>query len=189
MNKKKHDKLLNKAIQHNKKIKDRQKQKEAEPKKKQKVVETPKVNTSSIDTSKRYSKPEKIMASILLYNNIPFTFQERLRGSRRRFDFYIQEGIISSTAVVIEVNGEQHYSKGSGSLSSRMYSASIESDSFKREYCKNNNIELIFVDAQRSSYIHIIRSVSQIPLISYLVSGLTNKKLSKLKKKYFKEVD
>lgn len=187
MNKKKHDKLLNKAIQHNKKIKDRQKHKEAEPK--QKAVEVPKVNTSNIDTSKRYSKPEKIMASILLYNDIPFTFQERLEGSRRRFDFYIQEGIISDTAVVIEVNGEQHYSKGSGLLSSKMYSASVESDSFKRDYCKNNNIELIFVDAQRSSYIHIIRSISNIPLISYLVTGLTNKKLSKLKKKYFEEVD
>ena len=190
MKKKEYEKLLAKAIKYNAEVKKRQEAKALKPKKK-KVKKTKEVKkpTTSIDITKKYSRPEKIMATILVHNNIPFTFQKRLEGSMRRFDFYIEEGILSDSPVAIEVNGEQHYNKGRGKRSSEMYLASIESDSFKREYCTENNIELIFVDARRSSYIHIIKSIEDIPSIAHLVKGTTNKKLSKLKKEYFKEVD
>ncbi|UXE02873.1 hypothetical protein Koombakaat1_00083 [Staphylococcus phage Koomba-kaat_1] len=110
---------------------------------------------------KKTSFPEKVCMSILLMNNIPFIQEYKLKGLMRRFDFYIPIQYKTFDGVAIEVQGKQHYSyKGDTTmLSYKMYKSAVKSDVIKREYCIENNILLIELDAKKSGVSYICDSI------------------------------
>lgn len=97
-------------------------------------------NTKSCGCLK--SKGELLIEQILKENNIPFitqkTFDDLFGDSGKKklsFDFYIP-----SMNMLIEYQGEQHYSKRwSGE---DRYCKQISYDEKKRQYCKDNNFIL-----------------------------------------------
>src|SRR5699024_9056599 len=56
----------------------------------------------------------------------------------------------------IEVNGAQHYIKDH-----RWYGHSIKSDNEKKEYAKENNIPIYFIDARKSDIDYISQSIDK----------------------------
>lgn len=84
------------------------------------------------------STPEKIALCFLDYLGIEYEYQKVFSNiSNRIFDFYIP-----SMRIAIEINGEQHY-KNNGFYN---YHKTIESDRQKEAFCKNNNINLYFIN-------------------------------------------
>lgn len=112
------------------------------------------------------SKPERIVDSFLRTNNISFICEKELNNSKKRFDFYIEAGILDLKPVAIEVNGNSHYNQGYGSKREGVYKRTRQSDDYKVEYCKNNNIKLIFIDARKSTYDYVIHSLKKCSLFS-----------------------
>ncbi|QLF86739.1 hypothetical protein BESEP4_00005 [Staphylococcus phage vB_SepM_BE04] len=127
------------------------------------------------------SKPEKIVFLLLLINGVSFEFQRKLDGSRKRFDFFI----LDKNNFVIEVNGEQHYSKGRSKYSKKAYLHSIKSDYYKINYCINRSIPIYFIDACKSSISYILNSFTIYKELNYLVTGLERKEFKKLYKLFY----
>lgn len=71
-----------------------------------------------------------------------YTFDDLIgcNGGRLRFDFAIFNED-NSLKRLIEFNGEQHYSKPKGKWADS-FDLTVEHDRRKKEYCKNNNIDL-----------------------------------------------
>lgn len=93
------------------------------------------------------SKGEEKIREILLSNNIKykeqFTF-ENLLGTKNgllRFDFAIFKE--NKLLALIEYQGQQHYHRVDYFQTQKQYEVQILNDNKKREYCKNNNIQLI----------------------------------------------
>jgi len=88
------------------------------------------------------SKPEKRITKILLDKGIEFNKEHSFDGcvykKKLRFDFFIP-----NINTCIEYQGEQHYRPIEIFGGIKAYELQIEKDNVKREYCKNNNIQLI----------------------------------------------
>ncbi|MGJ0122103.1 hypothetical protein [Staphylococcus sp. HMSC14C01] len=97
------------------------------------------------------SYPEKFMMAYLEVMGIRYLHQFKLGNYRRFIDFYLPDKNIA-----IEVHGFQHYGAHPKSKWKNAYKLTMASDEFKREYCKNNGIKLIEIDA-RKSYFNFIR--------------------------------
>lgn len=85
---------------------------------------------------------EEKICQLLKDNNIKFvqqkTFQDCFiqKGFPLRFDFYINDSFL------LEFDGIQHYRYGSGWNTLNNFEKTIQSDDFKNNYCKINNIPL-----------------------------------------------
>lgn len=91
------------------------------------------------------SKNERNIIKLLLENNVDFisqyTFKDLcgVNGGKLRFDFAIFKN--GSLSHLIEYNGSQHYKKPEGSWQDG-YENLIKNDERKKQYCKENHIEL-----------------------------------------------
>ena len=84
------------------------------------------------------SMGERIISQLLEENNIPYEPQRRLDSSLQRFDFYIET---NNFKIAIEYNGKQHYEDVK--FFTTPFEVQQERDNRKRQYCKDNGIELI----------------------------------------------
>lgn len=96
--------------------------------------------------------PELFMLAYLEIKNIPYKHQYKLKNSQRRFDFYN-----SIDNIAYEVNGLQHY-QDAGYMK---YEESQKQDIFKKNYCKENNIKLIVIDARESKFKFIKQKINE----------------------------
>lgn len=96
--------------------------------------------------------PELFMLAYLEIKNIPYKYQHKLKNSQRRFDFYN-----NIDNIAYEINGLQHY-QDSGYM---RYEESQEQDIFKKKYCKENNIQLIVIDARESKFKFIKQKINE----------------------------
>lgn len=118
----------------------------------------------SCDTcTRRKSLPETYIEGILIQNEIAFerekTFSD-LRGKNNklplRFDFYLP-----TDNVVIEVHGLQHYKN------IYFYRNSTNYDNIKRQYCKDNNMQYIEINASKVYMDNIVKEVkNKIPYLN-----------------------
>lgn len=120
------------------------------------------------------SLSEKIVATILWINNVPFQHERKLEGSKHRFDFYIEN---EGTPFVIEVNGSQHYERGNNDYQNRMYEMTIISDSIKESYCQQRGIPLFFIDASKPSFEFILDSIDWYHQLRWLSDYVDKKEL------------
>lgn len=93
---------------------------------------------------KKQSKGCRIVEQQLKTLNIFYEKEKFLKNSLQRFDFYFE---IGDKKFAIEYNGEQHY-KYNPFFHGRDESVFLkyqERDLRKKEYCKENNIELIII--------------------------------------------
>ncbi|ANT44687.1 hypothetical protein HOR18_gp024 [Staphylococcus phage vB_SscM-1] len=112
-------------------------------------------DTYKCTCTKSYSSfGERVTQAYLDILNIPYIREYKFKDlGLKRFDFYLPE---SHTAV--EVHGMQHYQEVTGYMSHKI---TKESDIIKKQYCKDNDITYIEVDARRSTFNHIIGSLNQ----------------------------
>lgn len=101
---------------------------------------------------KGISYPERFMIAYLEVKGIEYEYQKKLNNSKRRFDFYIP-----SLNTVIETHGLQHYEE----VNLYDHKRTVESDQFKRKYCKENNITLIELDCSRSEFNFIKNNIKE----------------------------
>ena len=93
------------------------------------------------------SSNETMIANILERNNIKYqreyTFNDckSNKNYRLRFDFAVQKS--NGTILLIEENGQQHYYPVELFGGEEGFRATVERDNIKREYCKQNNIQLL----------------------------------------------
>lgn len=105
-----------------------------------------------ICTKKGRSTPEKVIASFLSDNNIYYIEQKPIINpyntrTKLFFDFFIP-----SLNLVIEYDGEQHYSSNTRSV----YKPNKKYDSYKNYWCKVYNTNLIRIDGR---YIKTARDI------------------------------
>lgn len=105
------------------------------------------------------SYPEKFIMAYLESSNIRYIHQFRLGENRRFIDFYLPD-----KNVAIEVHGEQHYSTHIESSWVKSFEKTLISDEFKRNYCKEQGIELIEIDARKSYFNFLANSIKNSPL-------------------------
>lgn len=103
------------------------------------------------------SYPERFMLSYLKVKGIPFEYQVKLRNSPRRIDFKIY---LKDKEYMIETHGIAHYNK-----SSDWYKGTLDSDTFKRQYCKENNFTLIELDCRESDFNFIKSNINNNKLL------------------------
>uniref|UniRef100_A0AAU8GVH3 Homing endonuclease n=1 Tax=Mammaliicoccus phage MSShimriz1 TaxID=3230127 RepID=A0AAU8GVH3_9VIRU len=97
---------------------------------------------------------ERVTQAYLDILNVPYVREHKFKDlGLKRFDFYLPD---SNT--VVEVHGIQHYQEVTGYMSHKI---TKESDILKKQYCKDNDITYIEVDARKSTFKHIIRSLNQ----------------------------
>ena len=126
------------------------------------------------------SYPEKLFASYLEVKNISFESQKIFNSlPHRRFDFYLED-----FNCVVEVNGEQHTRVSSYSTWSESYQKSIESDEEKKQFCKDNGIDIHFIDAYKSEFKYIVNNIPYNSYFTKLNDQEENEMLELIEKKY-----
>lgn len=87
---------------------------------------------------------ERIISEYMIINNINFERQKKFNGCKYKkglsFDFYLPY-----FNTCIEYNGIQHYEPVVHFGGEKVFKNQIIRDSIKKEYCKNNNINLIII--------------------------------------------
>lgn len=107
-----------------------------------------------IDCTNAISFPERVMQSVLEDNNIEYDREVVIKElNNKRIDFVV---IVDNHIEFIEVNGAQHYTKDH-----RWYGHSVKSDNEKKEYAKENNIPIYFIDARKSDIDYILQSIDK----------------------------
>ena len=122
--------------------------------------------------SKGISYPELFMLAYLEVKGIEYEYQKIFDNlPNRRFDFYLPKN-----NMIIETHGLQHYKEVYGHMN---YHKTMYSDIDKKNYCKNNNISYVEIDARKSAYSHINNSISNscLPNISKKESELILKNI------------
>ena len=92
----------------------------------------------------RESNGEKVVAKILINNNIPFIRQWKHKSCKNKkmlvFDFALK----CNKLKIIEYQGEQHYKPiGFGGDPQKNFERVIENDNVKKKWCAENNIPLL----------------------------------------------
>jgi len=100
------------------------------------------------------SKGENLVRNILIKKNIKYITQHKFKDCRGKrhllpFDFYLPD-----LNVVIEYQGRQHYNK-TGTWESA-FEKTILTDKIKKEYCMNNNINLLEIPYYEKNVENII---------------------------------
>lgn len=107
-----------------------------------------------VDCTNAISFPERVMQSVLEDNNIEYDREVIIKElNNKRIDFVVN---VNNRKEFIEVNGAQHYIKDH-----RWYGHSIKSDNEKKEYAKENNIPIYFIDARKSDIDYISQSIDK----------------------------
>ena len=92
-----------------------------------------------------FSKGEKKINDILIDIGVEFCSELRLKKCRKKyalpFDFGVYEN--GKLILLIEYEGEQHYKPVDYFGGNEAFQETIENDNIKREYCKNNDIDLL----------------------------------------------
>lgn len=103
--------------------------------------------------TKGTSYPELVMLIYLEVKGIEYEYQKVFDDlPNRRFDFYTEN------YGIIETHGLQHYEDSGGVMN---YRASTKSDKEKQEYCKENSIPYIEIDARESSFTFIRDNINR----------------------------
>ncbi len=107
--------------------------------------------------SKGISYPEQMLMSYLKVKNIEYEYQVKFDNSLRRIDFKI---ILDGNIYFLECNGLQHYQKISdGGTWINAYERTVKSDNIKKQYAKDNDIKIIWLDCRESSFKFIQHSI------------------------------
>ncbi|BBI90302.1 hypothetical protein MRS_185 [Staphylococcus phage MR003] len=109
----------------------------------------------SCQCSKQYSSfGERLTQSYLDIANIEYIREYKFKElGKKRFDFFLPK-----YNTVIEVHGVQHYQEVSGYMN---HQKTKLSDIEKREYCKENSIQYIEIDARKSTFKHILSNLQR----------------------------
>lgn len=103
------------------------------------------------------SNMETICEHLLLKYNVPFetqkTFPDCVYKKRLKFDFYIE---LNDERICIETDGEQHDRPIKYFGGQKTFELQQIKDKIKDEYCKNNNIRLIRIPANKFKNIESI---------------------------------
>lgn len=104
--------------------------------------------------------PERFTSAYLTVKNISHETQVRYDDLKdRRYDFRIK---LNGVTFLCETHGEQHFSKESNSSAwKNAHKKTIESDGIKRQYAKDNNINLIELDCRESSFEWIRKQIER----------------------------
>ena len=104
------------------------------------------------------SYPEKFVISLLNQLNINYTKEYLSEWSNnKRYDFYFE---YNNRKIIIEVHGEQHYTKSFKSIDSKTLEEEQENDKYKKELALNNGIDTyIELDCRESSLEWIKNSI------------------------------
>lgn len=102
------------------------------------------------------SKGEEIIAKMLRENNVSFEQQKTFESCRfpdtnalARFDFYVEDKYI------IEYDGVQHFEYTGGWNTEHHLKITQEHDSYKNQWCKDNNIPIIRIPYSKLNYLTI----------------------------------
>lgn len=98
------------------------------------------------------SYPERFMLHYLKVKSIPHEYQVNLINSSRRIDFKV---CIEGIYYMLETHGKAHYDE-----TLNWYKDTVESDVFKRQYCKENKIPLLELDCRESDFNYIKRQIN-----------------------------
>lgn len=98
------------------------------------------------------SYPERFMLHYLKVKSIPYEYQVNLNNSSRRIDFKVY---IEGVYYMLETHGRAHYDE-----TLNWYKDTVESDVFKRQYCKENKIPLLELDCRESDFNYIKKQIN-----------------------------
>ena len=112
-------------------------------------------DTYSCTCSKSYSSfGERVTQAYLDVLEVDYIREYKFKSlGLKRFDFYLPE-----FNTVVEVHGIQHYQEVTGYM---CHKTTKQSDIEKRQFCKDNGIQYVEIDARRSTFKHIIGSLNQ----------------------------
>lgn len=110
----------------------------------------------SCQCSKQYSSfGERLTQSYLDIVGMDYIREYSFKDlGRKRFDFYLPD-----YNTVLEVHGIQHYQEVAGYMN---HKKTKQSDSIKKNYCKENSIHYIEVDARKSTFKHILSNLDNV---------------------------
>ena len=122
--------------------------------KKIRVVDLTK-DTYSCPCTKSYSSfGERVTQAYLDILNVPYVREYKFKDlGLKRFDFYLP-----NHNTVVEVHGIQHYQEVTGYM---CHKTTKQSDIEKRQFCKDNGIQYVEIDARKSTFKHIIGSLNK----------------------------
>ena len=110
--------------------------------------------------TKKESKGEKLIKSILLKLNIPFKEQYRIKDNDCNYilDFYIE---YNNNVYVIEYNGEQHYKEVKVFGGKERFEKQIIRDNKLRIFCNNCNYKLLEIkyDCKDEEVFNLIKNL------------------------------
>lgn len=92
------------------------------------------------------SNGERVIETILSENNINYEGEKSIDTGRKRpqrLDFYIEE---DGKKYAIEYQGEQHFKECTGVWANRSLEYVQMLDKIKYEYCKRNNIDILYIN-------------------------------------------
>uniref|UniRef100_A0AAU6MXH1 Homing endonuclease n=1 Tax=Staphylococcus phage 184DA TaxID=3110532 RepID=A0AAU6MXH1_9CAUD len=116
---------------------------------------------------------EKLFEAILKANNIKYETQKRMEGCENLlplpFDFYLTD-----YNILVEIQGIQHYQEKSGFSNSESFDIIKKRDKIKLDFCKDNNIKIIYIDAKKSNYDYIMKSIESTELKKLLDLSIEN---------------
>lgn len=112
-------------------------------------------DTYTCTCRKSYSSfGERLTQAYLDILNVPYIREHKFKElGLKRFDFYLPQ-----YNTVVEVHGIQHYQEVTGYMNHKI---TKESDMIKKQYCKDNDITYVEIDARKSTFQHIIGSLNQ----------------------------
>ena len=112
-------------------------------------------DTYSCTCSKSYSSfGERVTQAYLDVLGVDYIREYKFKSlGLKRFDFYLPE-----FNTVVEVHGIQHYQEVTGYM---CHKTTKQSDIEKRQFCKDNGIQYVEIDARRSTFKHIIGNLNK----------------------------
>ena len=111
-------------------------------------------NYSCTCSKQKHSFGERVTQAYLDVLGVDYIREYKFKDlGLKRFDFYLPE-----FNTVVEVHGLQHYQEVTGYMS---HEVTKESDIEKRQFCKDNDIQYVEIDARKSTFKHIIGSLNQ----------------------------
>ncbi|XWX32911.1 hypothetical protein ARTTLWGJ_CDS0044 [Staphylococcus phage PG-2021_35] len=120
--------------------------------------------------SEKTPLPQKVFSAYLELNNINFESEVQI-DNRKRIDFIFTLG---NKKLAVETHGRQHYNNSTNwGNTVKQHNVSMK---YKKDYCKNNDIELIEIDCRISELSYIKESISKSKL-SFLLEGVEDREI------------
>lgn len=106
------------------------------------------------------SSGERVVQTILEENNIKFEEEKSINTGRKRpqrLDFYLE---LKGKEYAIEYMGQQHFVQATGSWNKPVEQIQ-KLDKIKKDYCKDNNIELLYINYPLLDKREILKMISK----------------------------